>query len=509
MPIAQSAGVRQREVTVGGRTISGASFGYGAFVGGAEWGPFEKAQLVFSFEDFKRKFGSFIQDSYLAYAVKGFFDNGGGSCYVSRVCAYSDQTDPSTKEAIKATVTLQDRQTTPADTLDVTALYEGSKGDEIEVQIEDNPDDSTLFDLTVIVDGESKEKFEGLHMDENTTEGFIELEINEESKWITVTDLSSSATAPDDNPAVGTYALNGGDNGLSTITDADYIGTQTGGNGLYAFDPIDALFYVAIPGQTTSSVWGDMIDYCAQHGFAFAILDPRMGEEPATFKETVDTAGLNSTYGAIHYPNIGINTDFITGKKKVLPPSGHLAGLYARVAFEYGIWESPAGVEQKKGKIYGADFLEFEGTKDSNVRDALEPSKINCIVPWDDYGITNYGGYTLDKTGKFPFINERLTFLYCELSIYQGTQWVVWRNNSKKLWKEIKQTVSKFLIRVWKNNGLKGDNQDEAFDIQIDEALNPPETQEAGELHGRFGLATHRPAVFVWFDYYRKVQSTQ
>ena len=505
-PMAQSAGIYKSETSPQGRIISGAPFGFGAFVGGAEWGPMEKGQLVFSWPDFQRKFGSYIANSYLAYAVKGHFDNEGGACYVSRTCHYTDVTDASTRTAVKASVTLDDRATTPVPTLEVEALYYGEKGNEISVEIQDNSDDATLFDLIVKVDGEEVERYEGLDMDDSA-DTFVELMINDESKWIQVTDLDSGTASPDDNPATGSYDLTGGDNGLSGITDADYEGDSNAGNGLYAFDPINALINVAIPGQTTTTIWNSILDYCSSNGYAFGILDPKIGEDPATFKTTVDTAGLNSTYGAIYYPAVGINIDPITGKKKVIPPSGHIAGLYARVANIYGIWETPAGVDEQKGKLKGVDFVEFDSTKNQDVRDVLEPSKINCIVPFDDYGICVYGGYTLDKTGLFPYINERQTFLYCELSIYKGTQWAVWYNNNKSLWRQLRNKIEMFLSNVWRDGGLKGTKESEAFDVQINEALNPAEEQLAGNLNGKIGLATHQPAIFIYFEYYRKVQT--
>lgn len=501
---AQSAGIYKNEITKGGRIISGAPFGFGAFVGGAEWGPLEEAQLVFSWPDFQRKFGSYISNSYLAYAVKGHFENQGGACYVSRACHYDDITDPSTRTAQKASVTLQDRNSTPADTLKVEAYYFGDKGNEISVDIEDNSDDSSLFDLIVYVDGEERERYEGLDMDD-TADNFVEIAINDSSKWIQVTDLDSGTSSPDDNPATGSFDLSGGDNGLSAITDSDYIGDSNSSTGLYAFDPVDALINVAVPGQT--NIWTDILSYCSSNGYAFAILDPKMGEDPSTFKETASTAGLNSTYGAIYYPAIGINEDPITGKSKVLPPSGHIAGLYARVANKYGIFETPAGVEEQKAKLKGVDFLEYTGTKNSAVRTVLEAERVNTIVPWDDYGITVYGGYTLDKTGQFPYINERLTFLYCELSIYKGTQWAVWYNNNKRLWRQLRNTISMFLSNFWRDGGLKGEKESQAFDVKIDSELNTPEEQLAGNLNGEIGLATHQPAIFIYFDYYRKVQS--
>ncbi|AYO30592.1 phage tail sheath family protein [Biomaibacter acetigenes] len=491
-------------------TITGTATSTAALIGIAEKGPIGQATLITSWTQFKETFGGFIANGWLAYAAYGLFMNKQGArVYVVRTAHYTDPSDPETITAIKATITLKDKATTPVDTLQVDAINEGTWGNRLKVKIEDATKDPTnKFKLTVLetVDGQDivREVFDELSMID-TDPDYVETRINGVSKYITVTDKDSATTAPNDRPAAGTFSLANGSDGLVGLVDADYIGSPAGRTGLYALDVVQESLLIAIPGVATSAVQNAALDYAAGRKDCFVVLDPPFGNTPDQVKTYVETtAGLNSSYGAIYYPNVKI-MDPLTSKEKVVPPSGFIIGAYARTDGDKGVWKVAAGIED--GRLVGVIGLETDLVNDKAVRDVLYPARINPICFLRGYGIRVYGARTLDSSREFPYINERRTFIYCEKSIYEGTQFAEFENNESGLWKRLTRSITSFLLTVWKQGGLRGEKPQDAFVVKIDEELNTQEFIDQGIVRGLIGLATQRPAEFIWFEFQRKVQT--
>lgn len=481
-------------------TMAGQSVSTGAIVGVFERGPIGVPRLVTSLTEFQDVFGGYISSSYAPNAVEGAFRNKPGMrLYCVRTAHYTDPSDPATCTAKKSLITIQDRNTvTPVDTLKVEATSEGTWGDKIAVEVADaTKDPANKFRLVVKYGGVVKEVFDELSMDELSSD-FVETRINGKSKYIRVTDLDTTTAAPEDRPAVGTYTLAGGDDGLASIGDNDYLGSAAGGTGLHALDNIEDALIIAVPGIATSAVHNGMLEYCQSRMDCFAILDPPMAASYQDVKDYVEsTAQLNSEYGAIYWPNVGI-ADPVTGAYKIVPPSGHAMGAYARVDAlpGKGPWKVAAGIED--GQLYGVLGVEDNSVNNKAVRDVIYPARINPIRAMSRYGRLLYGARTLSGTGKMTYINERRTFIYVEKTVDVETQWVEFENNEPALWARLTRTISAFLLRVWRAGGLRGATPEEAFIVKIDAETNP----EPGPiLYGKIGLATHVPTEFVWFDY--------
>jgi len=489
-------------------TILGVPTSTCALIGVAEKGPIGVATLCTSYSDFREKFGRFTPSGWLAYAGYGLYLNQPSArVYVVRVAHYTDVNDPATLTAIASTGTIKDRATpTAANTLKVKASSPGTWGDKLKVRISDSTT-TGKFNLEVLETISSgdvvRERFEALSMEDGAAD-YVETKINGVSRYIVVEDLGSTATGADANPATGTTALAGGDDGLTGITDADYLGSAAAKNGLHALDNIPDILNIAIPGVTTSAVQNGLLSYLENRKNCFAYLDPPLGLDKQQIATHV--AGLNSTYAAIAWPNVKI-LDPVTGAEKVVPPSGWLLGATARTDGEKGVWKTPAGTED--GRLVGVVGLETEDVNEKGTRDFLYPKRINPICFLRGYGIRFYGGRTLDHDGRFPYINERRTFLFCEQSVSEGTQWAEFENNSEKLWKRLTLAIRSFLRFVWKQDGLRGDKAEQAFVVKIDSETNTQEFIDRGICTGLIGLSTHRPAEFIWFRYYRKTADTE
>ena len=225
----------------------------------------------------------------------------------------------------------------------------------------------------------------------------------------------------------------------------------------------------------------------------FAILD---GMLSATAEMTTDgTAGASlgtSNYAAVYYPWIQVN-DPATGTLVTVPPSGHVAGVYARVDATRGVHKAPAAEVVK-----GAMALPRLVTRAE--QDGLNPQGVNIIRNLDG-NIKVWGGRTLggDANGEWKYINVRRTFLYLRKSIDQGTQWAVFEPNNQELWQKIVRNISAFLTTVWRSGALFGVTTQEAVFVRCDASTNPPELRDLGQVVTEIGVSVVKPSEFVIF----------
>jgi len=235
-----------------------------------------------------------------------------------------------------------------------------------------------------------------------------------------------------------------------------------------------------------------MIAHCELMGDRVAILDAPPGLNAQQIKEwRVDKAGYDSKYATLYWPWIKV-FDPLSGQARFVPPSGHMAGIWARNDDTRGVHKAPANEV-----VRGAISLALNLTKAEH--DQLNPAGINCIRAFPGRGIRVWGARTISSDPAWRYLNVRRLFNYVEESIFQGTQWVVFEPNDQRLWGRVKRTINAFLLRVWRDGALFGATQDQAFFVVCDETNNPPETRDAGQLIVDIGIAPVKPAEFVVF----------
>jgi Bacteriophage tail sheath protein len=204
-------------------------------------------------------------------------------------------------------------------------------------------------------------------------------------------------------------------------------------------------------------------------------------------------AGYDSKYGALYYPWLAVTNPLGgDGANLLVPPSGHIAGIYARTDEERGVHKAPAN-----SVVLGAVDLELNVTKGE--QDTLNPVGINCIRAFPGQGIRVWGARTLASDPAWRYVNVRRLFNYVEASIEAGTQWVVFEPNDQDLWARVRRDISAFLRRVWHSGALFGATPEQAFYVKCDEELNPPEVRDVGQLIIEVGMAPVKPAEFVIF----------
>jgi phage tail sheath protein FI len=180
------------------------------------------------------------------------------------------------------------------------------------------------------------------------------------------------------------------------------------------------------------------------------------------------------------------------GVKRLVPPGGHVAGIYARSDTERGVHKAPANEA-----VRGAQDVEFCVTPGEQA--ILNPKGVNVIRAFPGRGILVWGARTLSSNTLWKYINVRRLFNYVEESIDEGTQWVVFEPNDEKLWKRVVQTITQFLTRVWKDGALMGTKAEEAFFVKCDRSTMTQDDIDNGRLVCLIGIAPVKPAEFVIF----------
>ena len=227
-----------------------------------------------------------------------------------------------------------------------------------------------------------------------------------------------------------------------------------------------------------------------------AILDAPPGMTPQQIKEwRSDVAMYDSAFAALYYPWIKVENPIGTnGDAEIfIPPSGHIAGVWARTDETRGVWKAPAN-----DTIRGVPRHRARRSPRTS-RALLNPIGINCIRPFGTRGIRIWGARTLASDTDWRYINVRRLFNMIETTIIEGTQWAVFEPNDMTLWEGVKRTLNAFLRGLWRAGALFGATAEQAFYVKCDAETNPPESIDEGKLVVEVGIAPVKPAEFVIF----------
>jgi phage tail sheath protein FI len=211
-------------------------------------------------------------------------------------------------------------------------------------------------------------------------------------------------------------------------------------------------------------------------------------------------AQIDSKYAALYYPWVTI-LDPITQEELNLPPSGFVTGIYARNDIEFGVQKAPANEVVRLA-------LRFERMLNKGQQDVLNPEGINCFRFFEGRGYRLWGARTATSDGEWKYVNLRRYFAYLERSIDKGTQIFVFESNGDRLWANVRQTISDFLLNEWKSGRLMGVTPEEAFFVRCDRTTMTQNDIDNGRLICEIGVAPLRPAEFVIFRIGQKLIET-
>ena len=551
-------GVYVEEVDRGSRPIEGISMSVAGFVGFSEDvrgdADLFKPLLITNWNQYLDCFGKpgsdgFTDfDAYLPFAVQGWFQNGGGRCWVVSIgtklpgSMAPDSSETATrlltsskKSSLSFNLKLSDSDGNQlalpaADRVVVTILESEPKP-----STSDNPDDEQPFNtgefFTVLVSSNDRilETYPNLSMNPQVETALADYVVTalDNSEYLTVTDISGERGQPlTRRPANGRYEVAP----PPYIAPAESISKDMHGvrderKGIQGLFEVDEVAMIACPDlmrafqsglmdfDQVHAIMEMMVSQCENSfpgpAYRMVVLDPppvklRRGETPVLPEEQKpqDVAqwlshfNRRSMFGAIYYPWIKVANPRNNNRPIMVPPCGHMMGIWCRTDETRGVFKAPAN-ETPRGVL----GLAYE----SNMREQelLNPIGINCIRNFANYnrGYKVWGARTLIEPDniQWRYISVRRLVSYIEKSIELGTQWVVFEPNDQDLWARVTRTIEGFLTRLWRDGALFGASPSEAFYVRCNGELNTPETMMLGRLYVEIGVCPVRPAEFVIF----------
>lgn len=360
------------------------------------------------------------------------------------------------------------------------------------------------FTITVDAPG-GREVFKNLSLAPSSA-NYVERVINARSHLISVQDLSTDVDLAASMPvAVETAYLTGGADGLSTVTPEDYVGVNIGPDerfGLAALEAVEEIDLLVAPdlmwalknshGFRTETdvevVQQAMISQCERLKTRFAIMD---FPDPIDHRKASQWRLLfDSAYGAFYFPWLQVDNE--AGERRLIPPSGHVAGVYAKCDEKMGAYRAPAN-EPLEGIVgLGRDLFEHDIAQ-------LNQEGINCLKAFPRRGIRVWGARTVSSDPQWIFINVRRVVSTVIRSVARGLQWSVFETNNPKLWKSLELQVGSFLRTLWTKGFFSGATPEESFYVKCDGETNTQETRDAGMVIIECGVAPVRPAEYLVF----------
>lgn len=465
------------------------------FIGIAERGPVHAPVKIESMRQFVTVFGAHIERGCLAYAVEGFFANGGRTCWVVRV------TDASAQPA-RLRIKVPGRGT-----LVVEAVSSGTWGNRIELGPLWSRD--TIVGLTAREEGRPSQviRFE----DEPDSVSAVHPGPADEA---VVQELAQEQlvrrqwdSSGDGVPlfGMGRRQLEGGLDGLDDLRAAHFAGDPEASKtwGVDALSRIDNVSFVAAPDlvfagfaeDVLRQAQIDILSRCVTRRDRIALLDlPRERQnEVIRYVRAPGGAGLpDESFGAAYHPWIRVDDPVrLRGNTREIPPSGHVAGMFARVDRLRGVYKPPAN-EMLEGVW---DLFE---NIDDDAHAALNDLGINAIRALPGRGVRVLGARTLctrDRTWRY--VNVRRLFAMVEEALDEQLQWLVFEPNNPRLWRDIDRAVRGFLERLFRAGMLDGETSEDAYFVRCDATTNPPELTDIGRVSCEIGLRPAWPAEFV------------
>lgn len=343
---------------------------------------------------------------------------------------------------------------------------------------------SEEFDLSI--DGQPYEK---LSMNPGHPRYFVGVINGDDAGKVLAEAVEPNSTPLPNNRPDGTFTLGGGANHDPSViksrsSDYEYA--------LKLLEAVPDINLVAVPDRTDQAVQVAVKDHCLNRLDRFAILDASRGTPLGSINTQRGWLENDKGFSALYYPWIEVSSQK-TGRRMTVPPSGHVAGIYARTDNTRGVHKAPAGTEST---IYGALGV------DQNFSDAeqglINMKGINVIRVFQHGGVpVVWGARTTTANTNWQYVNIRRLFIYLEQSIQRGIRGAVFEPNNTALWQKLKRTISAFLTQQWRDGALFGDKVEDAFYVRIDETLNPDSERALGRLYIEIGVRPSYPAEFI------------
>jgi uncharacterized protein len=512
MPITTSyPGLYVEELPLSAHSISAAPTSIAAFVGYAHpyrTRSFGTAVRLFSFTDFEREFGglfaSGLVDPNLGRAVNQFFLNGGSDCYVVGLeprlysttgavvgtftgvgaVAYTADIATDASHGIRLTGRVL------ADIVPLQAVVTNVRASSGGVA-------DSVFDL-ILTHGTTIETYRGLDLAGTGATDPLAI-VNGRSSLVTAAATGSGvgATLPA-TAATLNFAATIPAGFASTFSGADYNTAMAADS---ALDKVEIFNLLVLPGVSDNNVVSTALSF-AERKRAFMIVDPPFGSSAdgggglTAITDVIDTMP-RSQNGALYFPWL-LSTDPVRGTIEPMPPSGFVAGVYARTDTQRGVWKAPAGIA---ANVLNTTGPVLHGRMNDQRHGVLNLQSVNALRAFAAEGTVVFGARTLvADNSAFPqskYVPVRRMTLFIEQTLVANLRWAVFEPNDQPLWTAIRSSVANFMLSLFSQQALAGSKPSEAFQVKCDATTTTADDQANGIVNIVVAFAPLKPAEFV------------
>ncbi len=481
--------------------------------------PFGRAYELFSFADYESAFGGFFSSPYLpdyvGQAVFQFFENGGSHAYVVSLKAadyFAGDPPASTGTGVDApTAALSDG----TNGFELTALQPVGVASQTPAGLKMT---ATVSNLTT-TQGTTHDTADITITYGSTVETYRRVVITDVvarmtgSRLVSVADLTSTALTTYDSLAATSVPL-----GYTTdpaqgdlAIDLTKFGDAFAANA--PLDKVTIFNLMLLPGITDPAVLAEALAYCEEKR-AFFIMDPpaiAVADEAAKHITGAPTGAAAiadvlsgsdppplSQNGALYFPYLR-TTDPVTLAPSTSPPSGFVAGIFAREDVNRGVWKSPAGLETT---ILGTTGVVPWGVTTDGQNGVLynAPNFVNVVRSFPGMGTVVFGARTLVSANpafeQWRYVAVRRMALFIEQSLYSSLKWAIFEPNDTPLWNALSAEVTAFMLGLYRQGAFQG-SADKAFKVQCDSTTTSQDDIDRGVVNIVVSFAPLKPAEFV------------
>ncbi|MBW2663681.1 MAG: phage tail sheath family protein [Deltaproteobacteria bacterium] len=253
---------------------------------------------------------------------------------------------------------------------------------------------------------------------------------------------------------------------------------------------------LAVPGIGTATMVDEGVAYCQkrplQDIFYIGEMD-QYDDEPKEAEVFRNALTKPNSYGALYFPWIkALDPSGKSSEPILLPPSGHIAGLYARIDAKRGVWKAPAGTE---ASLSGAVGLAIDLTDIQ--QGILNRINVNCIRRFPAAGIVSWGARTVTSDPEYKYVPVRRMAIMLRVSIYNGIQWAVFEPNDEELWSQLRLNIGSFMMTLFRQGAFQGLSPSQAFFVKCDSETTTQDDINLGIVNVLIGFAPLKPAEFV------------
>jgi hypothetical protein len=301
---------------------------------------------------------------------------------------------------------------------------------------------------------------------------------------------ATSVQVGDAAVAAPVTAVNLGSDGVAALTELSYS------TGFVFLNNKTDFSLLAVPGVGSTTMVDLGMAYCQNRPLQDVFYIGEMDQDddtPAEAESFRNALTTPNSYGAVYFPWIkALDPTGVSSEPVLLPPSGYMAGLFARIDSRRGVWKAPAGTEATVNGTVGLS-INLTDTEQGN----LNRINVNCLRRFAAAGIVSWGSRTISSDPEYKYVPVRRTAIMLRVSIYNGIQWAVFEPNDEDLWAALRLNITSFMTTLFRQGAFQGASPSQAFFVKCDGETTTQADIDLGIVNVLVGFAALKPAEFV------------